>query len=340
MSNFNINRKIYACLLVLAVCISVSCKKQDSYNFVGDTGNRVFINTGNYTVNSYNSYTFTVTQTPLGSLGSVSAAFPVLSTIAPASDVKVSYIIDTSLVKSFNAAHGTSYAKIPDGLVTLSTGSLTIPQGKTISIDSVKIAIPTAKLPQVTVGAYLVPIKITAVNGDNNTYVSTNQNTAYIIVKSAATNVYNSPLAADMTGAVAASRTGWTATLDAIPTTGGLATNSGSLANMFDASLTSYWYVTPAKACQLVVNMAASKANILGVRIHSYSTSYSLTSANVYTSTDGATWTSQGTATLSTAAVYQYVKFYSPVTAQYVRLDVTGWKSASYVILADFNIYQ
>src|ERR1700749_3742932 len=103
MKNLKINRKIYACLLVLAVCIATSCKKQGSYTFAGDSSNRVFINTGNYTLNGYNGFLFNITQTPLGSIGTVSAAFPVRSTTTITSDVSVSYKIDTALVTSFNA---------------------------------------------------------------------------------------------------------------------------------------------------------------------------------------------------------------------------------------------
>jgi hypothetical protein len=137
-----------------------------------------------------------------------------------------------------------------------------------------------------------------------------------------------------MVGTLMTPRTAWKATLDATP-------NSGALTNLFDGKTNTYWYVTPAKEVNLTVNLGSAASNITGIRLHSYSTSYSMTSAVVYTSLDGTNWTSQGLAFLSTASSYQYIKFYSPISsAQYIKLDINGWKSGTYVIMAEFDVYK
>ncbi|WP_345947625.1 MULTISPECIES: DUF1735 domain-containing protein [unclassified Mucilaginibacter] len=325
-------KKIYTGILVLMAFILPSCSKDDSFDVVGDETNRVFFNTENYTVKSYNSFVFPVIHTPTGSLGDVTASFPVRSTQAVSSDVQVTYTVDNSLIDSYNSANGTQYIKLPDGFLTIGALTLTIPQGKTTSAEPVKVSVAASKLPQLTEAGYIVPFKITSVNG-NGTQISTNQNTAYMLINTKVTNLYSSPVLADMTGStLIASRTGWTATLDAVPT-------SGTLANMFDARTNTNWQLNPAKAAKLTVDMASSRSNLTGIRIHTSSTANALTSAMVSTSVNGVDWVSQGTTTLSIASAYQYFKFYSPVTARYIRIDILGWRS-TLLFLTEFDVYQ
>ena len=139
-----------------------------------------------------------------------------------------------------------------------------------------------------------------------------------------------------MTGTLIAARTGWSATLDAVP-------SSGALANMFDARTNTNWYLTPAKVSNLIVNMGVQNTGITGIRIHTSTTTYYLTSANIYTSNDGVTWAPQGAARFSIINAYQYVKFYSPVSARYIRMEITGWRSTSAttrIMLTEFDVYK
>ena len=85
--------------------------------------------------------------------------------------------------------------------------------------------------------------------------------------------------------------------------------------------------------------MVSSRSNITGIRIHTSSTANAITSAMVSTSINGVDWVSQGTATLSIASAYQYFKFYSPVTARYIRIDILGWRS-TLLFLTEFDVYQ
>ncbi|WP_316788364.1 BT_3987 domain-containing protein [Pedobacter frigoris] len=335
MKSSIIFRNKYTALFVLAASMFVSCSKEKTFDFNGDSVNRVYFNIGSYTVKNYNGYAFSIKHTPIGSIGDdIKAAFPARITQEAAENVKVSYAIDNSLIQTYNAEKGTNYVAVPAGILDVSTAELTIPQGRMNSTDSLKVAVPKEKMSQLTAAGYLVPLKITSVNGAKNTEVSTNANTVYVVISTKQTNLYDAPVAADITGTLNAVRTGWTATLDAT-------LSSGSLPNMFDAGTNTSWYITPAKSVNLVVNMNGSITGITAVRFHTSSTNYYLTTANVSTSADGVTWVSQGAATFSIINAYQYIKFYAPVTARYIKLEVTGWRSGSArIMFTDFNIYR
>jgi hypothetical protein len=336
MKYSQIFKNVYSSLFVAGVILLTACTNDTlKYDVTGDTVNRVYVQTPTSWINNYS---FSVLHTPLTHTGTIFAKFPALSTKAAASNLKVTFAVDHSLVATYNAAHSTTYSQVPDSIVTMINTTLNIPKDSASSIDSMSISINNARLFYLTNPGYVIPIRITslsnAVSNDKSAVISTNESIVYVVITTSFTNCIVSPLITDMVGTIVTTRTGWTATLDKT-------LNSGTLANLFDAKTTTYWYVTPASEVNLVVNLSKAYTNIKGIRIHSYSTSYSLTSLVVYTSSDNINWTSQGIASLSGANSYQYIKFYSPIpTAQYIKLDVKGWKSSTYVIMAEFDIYQ
>ncbi|RXF69705.1 BT_3987 domain-containing protein [Arcticibacter tournemirensis] len=328
---------VYRCILIITFiagsCLLYSCKDSEHYDITGDTENRVYLPVGSYTVNAYNKYVFSVTHTPAGSIGqNIGAATPVMCTHPASADLKVSFSVNKSLVDTYNAEKGTNYSQLPDGMVDFNTMELTIPQGQLSSADFLEFSIPAAKYSQLTDSAYLMPLEINSVAGTGKATVSSNRNVVYLMIRTSQTNVYSNTVAGDMVGTLISPRSGWSATLNAD-------LGYGSLSNMFDGRTNTYWYVTPAKRVALTVNLNNTYPTIRGIRIHSYSTTYGLTSIRVSTSTDGNSWTSQGSASLSTVAAYQYIKFYSSVSARYIKLEVEGWKSASYVIMSEFDVY-
>lgn len=334
MKSSIIFRKRYTIFLLGLVCIFNACKKDETFDINGDTTSRVYFNIGSYTVRSYDSFNFLIRHTPAGSVGNeIKAVVKARATLETEENTKVSYSIDNSLIDGYNKANGTSYVAVPGGILELSVTQLNIPQGGLISSDSLTISVPQAKMASLTASGYVVPVKITSVNEAKNVAVSTNANTVYVVIKTVQTNVYDAPTATDVVGTLNTVRTGWTATLDATLT-------SGALANMFDASTTTNWYINPPKTVNLVVNMNAAITGIKGVRFHTSTTTYYLTTANISTSLDGVTWTSQGTANFAITNAYQYVKFYSSVNARYIKLEITGWRSGSTrIMFTDFNTY-
>lgn len=332
MKYSQIFKNAYAGMFILAVILLSACSNDAlKYDVTGDTVNRVYVKTPTSYVNNYSC---PIIQTPVSSIGVVTASFPAQSTLAASTDLKVLFTVDNSLISTYNSAHSTTYGQVPDSLISLVNSLVTIPKGAMSSTDSVKISITNKRLSYLMNPGYVIPIRLFEVNSVDNTTISSNLNIVYIVITASITNCYNSPVIGDMVGTLISPRTAWTATLDATP-------SSGTLANMFDAKTNTYWYVSPSKEVNLTVNLGSATTNITGLRIHCYSSTYYMYSLVVYTSNDGVNWNSQGLANLSTASTYQYVKFYSPIaTAKYIKVDVKSWKSSSNLIMAEFDVYK
>lgn len=331
MKYYQITKNMFVGAFVLTVFLLSACRDELKYDVKGDTTNRVYVRTPTSYINTYN---FSVIHTPVSNIGVVMAKFPARCTLEAATDLKVTFAVDNSLVSAYNNVYSTGYKQVPDSLLSIVNPVLNIPKGNFSSIDSIAMSITNQRLSYLTDPGYIVPIKITTISSTDNIAVSSNQSIVYVIIATSVTNCYNSPLIGDMVGTLITSRTAWTATLDATP-------SSGTLANMFDAKTTTYWYVSPSKEVNLTVNLGIAYTNITGIRIHCYSSTYYLYSLIVYTSSDGITWNSQGLATLATVSSYQYVKFYSPIaTAKYIKVDVKSWKSSSNLIMAEFDVYK
>lgn len=320
---------ITACVMALVAISFQSCSEEESFDVVGSSENKVYLNTQSWNpVNMpKNSVIFNVTNTPLGSIvantGKVEMKLGVQCTHPAASDIKVKLELDNSLVME-------GFKILPSGVsVATDKTELTIPKGDIWSMDSMTISVNTDDLDLLEADSYMVPVKITTVT---NAGVSANLKNAYVVINAQESNCYENPAQGDMVGQIVSNRSAWSASLSVPP-------SSGALTRLFDGNTRNYFFVTPAARCQLTVDLAAEYTNITGVRIHSYSASYGLTSIDVYSSADGENWTSQGNAVLSTSSSYQYIKFYSPINARYIKLDVKGWRSPTYVIMAEFDIY-
>lgn len=98
-----------------------ACSDDENYDVKGNPDNLVY-----FKANAENTFTGTVTHTPVGDFGEVKAAFPV-RILRPASrDTKVTASIDTTLISAYNEAHGTSYVAAPDGCVSFDKATVTI----------------------------------------------------------------------------------------------------------------------------------------------------------------------------------------------------------------------
>jgi hypothetical protein len=332
MMNFRIFKYIYGGMLMIAVVLIGGCKDNIEYNVTGDAINRVYINTQSEYINTFN---LSVLHTPLGSTGNVVASFPVQCTQNAAADLAVTFVVDSSLVDVYNMAHSTKYKKVPSGVVVNVSSGLTIPKGGIISADSLTVSIDSLGMSLLTDTLYMVPIRIATISNASNTAISSNLSIVYVIIKTSWTNCYNSPTS--VPGTLISPRTAWTATFanDSISRS-----NTGTAAKgLFDGSTTTYWYLSPVKQFILTVNLATVYSGITGIRINTNSTSYDLTQVDVNTSTDGVNWVFQGNPTLSTANAYQYIEFYSPINAQYIRIGDIKCKSTSRVYLAEFDVY-
>jgi hypothetical protein len=323
-----------AYLLFGITAVALTGCKDTAYDVTGDTVNRVYINTHTSTTNTYS---FSVVHTPVASTGTITASFPVRCTQEAKTDLQVTLSIDTNLVSTYNKANSTRYKAIPNELTTLTNNVLTIPQGQTISKDSITITVPSDKLSQLTDSSYLIPVKISTVNvSEKDAAGSSNYNTVYLKISTSKTNIKSGAGSSDMVGTIVSTRTGWTITSDA-------STMSGSGSNVFDSSTSTAYYNTSSSISTLTftVDLATTYTTISGLRIYTRYANYGYYSSTVgvYTSTDNSTWTSQGTVNLSATYNYNYICFYSTVSARYIKLVMSGWTYYYYKGLTDFNIY-
>ena len=88
--------------------------------------------------------------------------------------------VDNSLVGSYNTSNGTSYEAFPSDVYSVVKSAATIEQGKTLSVDSIEIRVPAENFIALDKSAYLLPIRLTKIEGNGK--VSVQHNTALAIV--------------------------------------------------------------------------------------------------------------------------------------------------------------
>lgn len=298
-----------------------SCSDDEIFDVVGSAENKVYLNTQSWSpVNApKNSMVFNVTNTPEGSIianaEKIEIRFGVQCTHPATTDILVRFEPDNSLIT-------TGYKVFPDGVKrTMDKTELTIPKGATMSRDSITISVSKDDLGLLTVGQYMAPVKIASVT---NAKASDNLTSAYLLVKTTYTNCVDQATSVPGTAAV---RTGWKA-----------AVNGADQANkLFDNNRNTYFY---GSNFTLEVDLGSVHENITGLGMGYYSQSYSMGSADIYTSdTDADHYELQGSPTFARSTP-QYVQFYKTVKARYIKIVVTSGTSASGVAISEFNVYQ
>lgn len=322
------NIRTIIALLFLPCLIFTSCD-DDVYDFQGDSENRVYIKPLDNTVNGFNRSKLSVIVTPL-SVQKETLRLPVSSTVPVKGDVSVSFTVDESLVAGYNLQHGTSYQAIPVKTVELKNSELTIPSGKMVSDNILEISVHDDEVANLS-GEYLLPIRIEEVVG--NAVVSTNRNVSYVLVNVYADldNIWDTPLSESAIGdLLTVDRAGWQVT----------ATNSGfsNIANMLDGNA----YTNEQYDVHLLddntgftIDMLQEYSNITGIRQHFYSGGYSITSSDIYTSSDNENWTYQGH--FNNRVEVANICFYAPVKARYIKTIVRA--HSRYVYIRELNIY-
>jgi hypothetical protein len=331
MISFNYKWIITCCAIIVTALSLPSCSKDDeSYDVVGDPSNIVYINTqGSSSIKApKNLFSFSIVHTPAGDIGDVLAKIPVRSTKPMNKSVTVKAELDTSLVSAYNKTYGTKCLVLPDGVLDMSKATAIIKEGKYTSADSITVSINPTKRSLLSGSAYLAPIKLVSVS-ESDIKINKDYSTAYILINTSSTNCYQKPSASDMVGTLVSNRSLWTASFDV--------STYGSISNLFDGDTGSDVYYG-SKNSTLTLDLANTYNNITGIRIHTWDTQYGLTNMNVSSSNDGTNWTLQGSAALTTGNIYQYIKFYSPISSRYIKLEITGWLS-NYIDIAEIDVY-
>ncbi|TJZ60649.1 DUF1735 domain-containing protein [Sphingobacterium olei] len=318
-------KKIIFSVFGISILLISACSDKEQFDVTGDTVNRIFVNTQSGYVNDI---TYNIIHTPIGNMGDeIKLKVPVSATKPTSSDVKVSFTVDPTLLDTYNSMNQTGYQTVPANLLEIEGQELTITSGRMSSTDSLYIHIPNVST--LTESAYLIPVRIQTISGAENSEISSNLNTILIRIHTRSTNVYDGPTS--VPGTLINDRTGWVATVNPSPT-------AGSASNMFTTSSQQHWTLSPSVPCDITVDMVTEKSEIQGIRMVS-ANNYRLSQVETFTSHNGSDWISQGVSAVANSN-NQFIRFYSPVTARYLRVSVSGWQNNNNIRVIQYHIYQ
>ncbi len=317
--------------LILSVSVFCGCSSDE------ETGTPIKIFVSNYDVPS-NIITSDVAITPGGPviITDLEEKFPCRTTRPVAGATTVTLGIDNSLVDKYNQENGTSYLPLPAQALKLENTQLHLSAGNAITSDSVSIAtddLSTLEGDKV----YMAPLTILSSN-NGDCVTSSNRGTLYLVVNAIKTNCRNAPLAGEMSSlTLVTTKTGWSGTIVSDPQFTG---NASVLFDGNTSSTTSRVYLTGYKSFDLTVDLGQTYNGITGLQLYTYSsTAYRIRTMDVYSSTDGTNFRLEGKANVSTLTTNQYVKFFSPINARYIRVNNITIGS-SYFYLYEFWIFQ
>ena len=295
-------------------------------------GVEVYINEGNGPVvyaaaGSNNVVTGKVThKAGVASKSSFTATFPAYVTEASESGYTVTAAVDASLVAAYNQKFGTSYVTLPAENLDITTASVTVAAGETVSTESFAVAL-TGDINSLTDSeGYLAALKLSASGATS----SASRGVVYVVIKPENNVIKDLNSASDIIG-FQAGRTGWTGTA-----------NGSTAANLFDGS-TSTRVNFNASGNVLEVNMGGVH-NVTGLNLYGYQL------ANIGVEYfDGSEWISAGVAESSEIIVpssnrtqgNNYIGFVEPLEASQLRVTFNcNGTSSSYRRVVEFYVYE
>lgn len=329
-----INTIIGIGLLLLSCTILMSCSEEESYDFSGDSQNRVYLKSASNTVNGLDKVSFLINKTPAGVMSNVKMKFPLFATLKANASIEVGLSMDNSMVDKYNTMYGTSFDALPDGVLTFVDQTVTILPDAAMSKDSVEIVVNPEKVKSLPIGNYLVSIAITDVKGEGVS-ISSNRNMTHIMieVEEDTDNIWNTTPDASSKGTLLTeSRLDWTIAF----------TNMSmydDVKKVFDGNDYTYSYCridSYDDTTGFVVDMQKEYSNLSGVQKNFYDGSYSINESDVYTSKNGIDWTLQGKFK-NRGSQYSDIIFYVPVEARYLKFIVQS--ASSYLYIRELNVF-
>ena len=319
------SKYLIALFASLALTFS-SCNQDESYDVVGNPNNLVY-----FTPNRPNTFECKIVHTPAGDVGTVKVTFPEVSMQRTSdSPVEVKPEVDTSLVKTYNAQHGTSYKAVPSEIVKFAEPTVTIPTGETKSEDKVTVEIAPSDFNKLSEPEYLVPVKLTVSLG--KAMGSIDRGIGYIIIKTA-----NLPIVNTNPTSLVGSRQGDFNNWNCISASG---LDKEGFKGVLSASIYGggIWRMSQPSAT-FVVDLQEEK-NITAIGL----TSYKLETLSLSLSTDNKTWKDLGTFTNQQLLYQNYAYnavFNAAVPSRYLKVTVNIIESAPsrYREIRSFNIY-
>lgn len=320
---------------VLSVWGTTSCNDEESYDFPGDSMNRVYLK-------PYTEGDFAIVHTPVMSASSLELDIPVYVTRNHSENIVATLGIDNSLVDAYNAANGTSYEAIPEQAVVIENKTVTVPAGAYNSSESAHISISEEAVAGLrSENGYLIPVTLLSAQG-GNAAVSTNMNSSYLIagVEVKSGMIDDEASDQDAQGALVSERTGWTAYVEESDEV----SIDGEISSLFDGSSSSEWSASSGQPFHIVFDMQKTQ-NVTAVTAwYSYYGYYDYCSFSQGTkmefSQNGTDWEELGAVPSVNG---KNVVLYASVPMRYIRAEIPvvdswGGKEAS-ITIGEFNVY-
>jgi len=316
--------KYFAMAMLALVGLSLqSCSDDDNYDVKGNPNNLTYI-----ALNSTNTVTCAIVQTPIGTFGEVNGEFPVKIQRAVTTNTTVSATIDNSMIDDYNDANDTEYEAIPNDIPVTITNA-TILQDTIASYDSITVSIDDAYLPQLTnTNGYLIPIRLSSISGDSKAQASEERGYGYVVINVSQTLLRDGGTEDQIPGTMLATSetTDWECSL-------------GSWSTLIDGSTWSYLAYSNGSAWTVDMKKVYKVGGIAYFNTYG-DWGYNASSIKLELSEDGNTWTDCGTATnmATNSDGYQIVCLYGAVSARYIRLTVNArysWAAAC----AELRVY-
>lgn len=304
-------------ILIVISLSSFACADDLNYDFPGESENKVYIKSNNFTVNGYDKSVAQLMKTPIGLIyDGMSLQLPnVYSTFNAEDNITLKFVADESLVNVYNSSNKTDYEVFPEEWITFQNNEIVIPQNSIQAEGNVTFTINEEKITDMSVGKYLLPIRIEKISG--NALVSENRNAYYFVL-----DVYQDDNIADIViedkgELLASDRSDW----------GMECFNSsiyGDTSNLFDnkedgGGLT-YSLQSGDGDKGFIVDMKKEYSNISGIYLVCSDAFFMLKNIDIYTSSDKDSWELQGNYKASEAK--STILFYSPIVARYLKFVV------------------
>lgn len=287
----------------------------------------------NFRGTSENTTQWTVAQTSVGGICEQNEfKFPVMLTLPLQTDIEISVELAMNEIDVYNTNNNTSYASPSSDSYSFTNKSVTIKAGELESSDSICLTINDFNLLSASEG-YIFPFRLSEVS-KGNVSISSNLNMLYLILNNSFSNIDTK--ATSIEGEVC-DRSSWICT-----SPNSYYTNPQ---DVLDGDPRTQWEgFTYGNQISFKINMGTQNS-IKGL---TFSPNYiangqicpgNMKTTNVYTSNDGNDWTSQGTIVMPSISsnasydnpVLNIIKFYGPVTTQYIKLEMPDSWDDSYI---------
>lgn len=288
--------------------------------------------TGSTTQNS------SIVKTPVGVFGEISGNFAVSLHHAVDDDMKVTAVVDNSLVDAYNSEKGTNYIALPSSVINaLSITSGVIAAGKITTDPAISVTVPNNVAQALTRPAYILPLRLQATYSNGTTQTVENS-VAYIIVNVKETLINDD--ATELLGTPCSDAIGqkWTCvSTDAFDASGFSGLFTGS------SESRSWPIITNNSTGYFIVDLGCTH------KISAFNlSSYVLKNFTISVSTDGSSYTELGNTnghnTIYDSDWNSWYVLYAGVPARYVKVFINfdpsswAWSYSSYKVINSFKL--